>query len=333
MAITFDAVALAAQQIVQTGDNPTIEKIRMHLGSTGSNTTISKHLHVWRRQSAAITQEKNEAPNVVQAVVESAWHQLREQADAEIEKIREESRQQIEIAQKQTIGALEEREKQNQEHTALQESWHAVSAEKEILTLDLRKLHEQHNLLNERHDSLNARYADMQDMTTHQFKMATEAHQNEIARLEQSIKQLKEAQQKLVDEIREQSKNEHHRQVMVIENLKAETLNQEKHIAELQAKIQEDTSRMAELALQLKAVIMERDNAMQKLQAHEKQWQIFNDKILVSPDIAKKLDTMPELEKSINLLNQNLMNGIHSGLSALKNEISHLIRTMETQDD
>lgn len=332
--ITFEDVVIAADQIKHEGANPTIEKIRLALGA-GSNTTISKYLHIWKQKLSPNVDmnEKSTTPSRVLAAVDSVWQQIREQADAEIEKIREESRQQIELAQKQAIEALEERQKLNQEYVALQESYHAVSAEKEILTLDLRKLREEHNLLNARYDGLDGRYTDMQGMATHQLKMATDAHQNEMARLEQSIHQLKESNQKLVDEIKEQSEQERHRQMMVIENLKTDYQKQEKRVIELQAKVQNDNVKIAEITTELVAVIKERDDALTRLIDHEKKWQLFNDKVFVSDELIAKLNKMPELEKSITRLDNNLVEGIDSRFSKLNDEMKRLSKQMELQDE
>ena len=45
--ITFEEVATIAENISKNGEMPTIDKVRMALG-TGSFTTISKYLNSWR---------------------------------------------------------------------------------------------------------------------------------------------------------------------------------------------------------------------------------------------------------------------------------------------
>jgi len=47
--VTFEEIVNAAELITAKGDNPTIEKIRISIGSRGSNSTISKHLNNWRK--------------------------------------------------------------------------------------------------------------------------------------------------------------------------------------------------------------------------------------------------------------------------------------------
>ncbi len=49
--VTYEQIATAAESITANGTNPTIERIRMHLGNRGSNSTISKYLNNWRRNT------------------------------------------------------------------------------------------------------------------------------------------------------------------------------------------------------------------------------------------------------------------------------------------
>ena len=47
--VTYEEIVTAAEAIIANGANPTIEKIRISLGSRGSNSTISKYLNDWRK--------------------------------------------------------------------------------------------------------------------------------------------------------------------------------------------------------------------------------------------------------------------------------------------
>ena len=49
--VTQIQVFKAATELFNNGINPTIENIRFHLGKTGSNTTLSKYLAMWRLES------------------------------------------------------------------------------------------------------------------------------------------------------------------------------------------------------------------------------------------------------------------------------------------
>lgn len=49
MGVTYEEITTVAESIVQAGDTPTIERIRIKLGR-GSNTTISKYLGQWKQK-------------------------------------------------------------------------------------------------------------------------------------------------------------------------------------------------------------------------------------------------------------------------------------------
>jgi len=55
LGITYHEVAEAADCLIDQNENPTIDRVRASLGGTGSNTTISKHLHAWRYLSTKLS--------------------------------------------------------------------------------------------------------------------------------------------------------------------------------------------------------------------------------------------------------------------------------------
>lgn len=57
MAITQEQVSEAADSLVATNERPTVARIRVVLGNTGSPNTIVKFLHVWK-QSAPVVQKE-----------------------------------------------------------------------------------------------------------------------------------------------------------------------------------------------------------------------------------------------------------------------------------
>ena len=47
--ISYEQVSEAADPIHKSGEIPTIEKVRVELGNTGSNSTLSRHLRRWKQ--------------------------------------------------------------------------------------------------------------------------------------------------------------------------------------------------------------------------------------------------------------------------------------------
>ncbi|WP_430389979.1 DNA-binding protein [Dyella sp. 20L07] len=74
--ITQDQVNAAADAIVGAGENPTVEKVRMALG-TGSPNTVTRMLDVWRTQLGRRLQQVNalpELPTAVGQAMRELWH-------------------------------------------------------------------------------------------------------------------------------------------------------------------------------------------------------------------------------------------------------------------
>ena len=157
LGITYDEVADAARSIETNGETPTIDKIRSFLGETGSNTTISKYLNMWRRQTLPLSKDKEnkvETPDIVKAAVDRVWQDMREQTDSEIEAIKSEAQRLVEDAEKKTQSAETNFNVLKSEHDQLQELHQAQRAEKELLLLDVKNLREEQALLRERFKAL-----------------------------------------------------------------------------------------------------------------------------------------------------------------------------------
>src|SRR3990167_10326172 len=69
LGITYEEVAEAALSIEKKGETPTIDKVRAHLGGTGSNTTISKYLQHWRQQLFSSPSKSESVPLIYPLVI------------------------------------------------------------------------------------------------------------------------------------------------------------------------------------------------------------------------------------------------------------------------
>lgn len=86
--ITYDQVSAAASALIASGEEPTIQKIRAHLG-TGSPNTIHRHLTAWRQAQPATERKAPELPGDLQtALIKEIERQAAEaRADAEHKQI------------------------------------------------------------------------------------------------------------------------------------------------------------------------------------------------------------------------------------------------------
>lgn len=330
--VTFQEVYEAADTLQEQGVNPTIDRVRDFLGGTGSNSTISKHLNSWRQEKDGKGDKAITPPDRVQAAVASVWQQIREQTNLEIEQIKEECSQQIELAQKQADAALAEKQKIEQEFQSLQQSYYAISADKEILTLDLNKLREEHRLINERYTGLEARHTELQQNSARQLAFASDMHQKEISGLQQAQEELNKSHQALVDEIKVQAEQQRHSQLMIIEKLNTDKQKQEKYIKELELKTQTAQQKIIEITAELNIAVSERASARNHLNDLVEKWQVLDDKMFAFTTYLQTPSWIPEIYSVINEGKNTIAEQINSKFAALNKQINQLTKALEMQD-
>src|SRR5579883_758661 len=187
--ITFEDVAQSAESILSQGESPTIDKIRQHLGGTGSNTTISKYLNDWHNHHFhSYSSVKNATPDPVKSAVERVWQEMSAQARAEINSVKEAMKANAIEADQKLQLVCEERDAIKQQYEILGESHRELLARNEILALDFKAMQEERMLWQERYKVLEERYTDLHRMTSQHLKELSDTHKSEIARIEESIK-------------------------------------------------------------------------------------------------------------------------------------------------
>lgn len=113
LGITLEEVSSAAQEIISSGQNPTIEKVRSALGSRGSNSTISKYLNQWRQQAlpAQLNQELNspivQQSDAVSSAVDQVWASLQAESKQEIEQLKSDFAEKYAIQQQELTATHE----------------------------------------------------------------------------------------------------------------------------------------------------------------------------------------------------------------------------------
>lgn len=335
--INFDQVMMAAEQIVSQGESPTIEKVRFMLGA-GSNTTISKFLNQWKQQSSCLMDDKKSRelpPDIVKAAVDRVWQEMKEQTDADIEKIKNQAQEQIEIAEKRAQSADINLKQLQVEYAELSQVFRTQSAEKELLLLDVKRLQEEQALLQERYQGLEQRYTDMQGLTAKHLTDVTNSHKNEIARLEEQCRKQDESHNKLVNEIKQQSEKERHQLIVTLDNLKVENQKQIKLKNEVQSHLQEELRNTTKLETNLKALVKERDEALARLAEQSEQWTAFHSKSFIADEMLAKIVAVPTLDLVFDKFNAYFTEVADKKLGEFKESIQFLKigKQVETQDE
>ncbi|MFA4937527.1 MAG: DNA-binding protein [Patescibacteria group bacterium] len=106
--VTYTEVSNAAKQLIATGRSPTVETVRIALG-TGSNSTINTHLRDWKTRQTQIQNvaTKENLPEELIATIKGLWNQVMDQAEEKILMIQQETGQNIEKL-KQEVQQLQQ---------------------------------------------------------------------------------------------------------------------------------------------------------------------------------------------------------------------------------
>jgi hypothetical protein len=94
--VTYHEVSIIAQRLIAAGKNPTIDAIRVELG-TGSNSTLGAHLRSFKERQTQTQQlaTKESIPEELIAVIKGLWERIMTQSEEKIQAIQQETAQDI----------------------------------------------------------------------------------------------------------------------------------------------------------------------------------------------------------------------------------------------
>lgn len=167
--IQYSDVQQAIDALLARGDTPSVQRIREVLG-TGSFTTISDHLRVWRserEQNRDVPPPKG-VPEAVVTMAGELWREAQEVANQALLHYREDANRQVEDAQRLAEDAKQQAANAEQRESALAE-------------------HLRH--IEQRMEALNRELAASQTSEQHWHRLA-EASQGEVSQLKQANQQL-----------------------------------------------------------------------------------------------------------------------------------------------
>jgi len=129
--VTYLDVANAAQQLVAASKTPTIESIRIALG-TGSNSTLGNHLRTWKSKQDQTQQiaTKESIPGELIAALKGVWDRVMNQSEEKIQVVQQETQQEL-IQLKQEMQRLQKDNAHwQQQHQQLKQERDSFSQEK-----------------------------------------------------------------------------------------------------------------------------------------------------------------------------------------------------------
>lgn len=242
--VTYFDVSRAAQQLTAAGKTPTIDAIRIALGSTGSNGTIGTHLRAWKAKQDQDQQiaSKEKLPEVLVATMRGLWELVMNQSEEQIQVIRQRSQQDLTQIKQEFQRLQLDNTKWQQQHQQLKEERDGLSNEKLSLEqllinakIEMATATEKHAGLEQqlkekqtRIDELRRQNQQIQSNLEHYREASAEQRQIEQQRYEQQIKQLDQtimqANQELVDTRKEKTEVQQQYQQAIYdrENLKTQ---------------------------------------------------------------------------------------------------------------
>lgn len=168
--VTYSEVAEAASQLMGQGRNPTIEQVRLLIGS-GSSTTIANHMKEWKEHQSGtslIAAKENLPPELI-AIVKGLWDRVMDQS---VEKVRS-----IESEFEQTIAELQqELQKYKINNKRWQQLFTQWSKDKEKLTADKLSLELTNERLKEAHSIFQTKQETLQEQVDNKQIRIDELH-------------------------------------------------------------------------------------------------------------------------------------------------------------
>jgi chromosome segregation ATPase len=320
--VDYHLVAQAAEQLTARGEAPTIDRVRVILGS-GSNTTISKYLHQWRNNT--VHSYHNEpstpmaAPDPVQLAVKHVWFKLREETDAEIETIKSETQRLVTEAEQQAAKAVEESMRLTILCEGLQEQVYTLQAQSEIQNLDYKKLESEHGLLQERYQGFMQRYQDLQQVTTKTLEDNAIAHQHEINLLSEKQIHQESLYQKIIEEVKQHAEELRLEYMRESDELKTSYKKISKELEIAHTTISSKEATISEIKTELSALTSERDGLSARLEDRDKHWDIYRENNSLTNNIWTELKDIPKMDFTTNYI---------SRISDVQGNIEELLETV-----
>jgi chromosome segregation ATPase len=132
--VTYHEVSIIAQRLIAAGKNPTIDAIRMELG-TGSNSTLGAHLRTFKDRQSETSQiaTKENIPEELIAVIKGLWERVMTQSEDKIQTIQQETAQDITQLRQEVQSLLQSNANWQQQFQKAKQERDAFSHEKSTL--------------------------------------------------------------------------------------------------------------------------------------------------------------------------------------------------------
>jgi len=335
--VTYSEVAEAASELIGKGKNPTIEQVRLILG-TGSSTTIAAHLKVWKenQNETSLISAKENIPEELIAIVKGLWERVINISNEKVNVITAQYHASIDDLQ----SDLDKYRHNNQRWQHLYNNWNkekdALLTENKRLELELQQYKDDFSILKSQYDASINQVIDKQDRVN-ELTILYQQSQKSINHIQANSQEQRRVDQQQYQEQKELLQTEVKKLEIAISKLNA--LNEAAHLEK--EKLKTDISKLISEAAILHANLSARDEQISRLDKDKQEylqsyqhWKtqsklLENDIRHLQSDITEKLNDISDLKQiikdsqsKINQL-QDTNHYINAEKAALENRIKH----------
>lgn len=303
-----DVIAIA-EQLVSKGEIPTIEKVRVILG-TGSNSTIAKHLTEWKTLRLKADYKdiiiNYAAPDPVNQAVAKVWQQLQEENQAKLEIIEAEATQKIQLIQEEKEQVLEELHqviKDNQDLRALLKESREQNA---ALEKDQISLKQDRAVMEAKWQAAEADKNSFQEYATKTLVSIEDKYQQMLNNLEAQLIEKKQQHTEELSQMKERAEAQRHKYIVEIDHLKTQHQR-------LQTQLSEKDQILVELKTQIKQLNVQiqkqQDNMVERFAS------------LQNTEQQRQAEATHQLEEQFRLSNELLMDNFGITLNKVAQQL------------
>lgn len=239
--IGYNEVSAIADKLMALAENPTIEKIRLGLGSKGSNSTISKYLNQWRslkKNSASVGLTPVSPPDPVNAAVHQVWEKLHEEAQSQMTTLKAQVAQEAAIIQDEKEQLALERERYLQELESFRHHLSEAKTENINLKDELNSCKTKIVVLNTNLTEAEKRHAELMQGKEKHINELNNQYTLENQHLRTQIEGMSQSYKKELDELRTLMEKQRHEWLNEKDALKIQhnKVEKELHKQEMTAK-------------------------------------------------------------------------------------------------
>lgn len=274
--VTYFEVSKAAEQLVGSGKTPTIERIRLLLGS-GSNSTLGEHLRAWKLKQDETQQiaSKENLPEELIAMLKGLWERVMGQAEAQIETLKNDTQENLAQYQQSLQKLQQENSHLQQSEAQLKQTNVGLSQEKIALEQMMVEAHTKIATLQTQREGLTEQLADKQTRIEELNKQNKQTQANLEHYRNASLEQRQQEQQRAEQQHREFT---HALQQLKIENetLKQKEIDLQKSYEQLQLtknNEQAEREKMVRCNERMSAELHELNTTLAQKTASEQHWQ------------------------------------------------------------